>query len=91
MPIMLAFRQSEYFQLCYSYKYVNILSKARFYINPGLVCIVNLKKYKLKKTLTCNPSWFGTFQFSPDNAALRIKDKIIQICTDMKLKLVVGD
>lgn len=45
MPIMLAFRESEYFQLCYSYKYVNILSKARFYINPGLVCIVNLKKY----------------------------------------------
>lgn len=49
MPIMLAFRWSEYFQLCYSYKYVNILSKARFYINPGLVCIVNLKKYKFLK------------------------------------------
>lgn len=45
MPIMLAFRWSEYFQLCYSYKYVNILSNARFDINAGLVCIVNVKKY----------------------------------------------
>ena len=33
------------FQLCYSYKYVNILSNARFDINAGLVCIVNVKKY----------------------------------------------
>ena len=49
MPIMLAFRQSEYFQLCYSYKYVNILSNARFDINAGLVCIVNLKNTLNKK------------------------------------------